>query len=348
MKNFHIVAYSILIVGIILAFRLGKAAAERDFPREGQQLVGHETSAPPAPTHSSDLRLGQGPLEGDKTGEVSVDNLEYRLRAIMNVPRSPASDKELGEVVYALGRLLKGNALPYIEKLEGSTKEIALSTLLMGWASIEPKAAWEHATLLAEGSGREWIDAPYSNRLGMMLNLVTAIYREGRGSELPSLINEMPDGSSKDSVAGFYARILARYDTDAAMTYIEELSGASRRVAVRSVVQDMARAEPAKTVEWAVSLPGEDAAPALKVAVSEWLDREGGQPVVNWMASKPPSVAKDEALNAFILEARLEVIQNNPQIMEFYSNEKAQKSAQRLLSTRLEGIQRRLAPAKGP
>jgi hypothetical protein len=327
------IPYIVAIVAIPLAYYFGVQNGNKPTSAPDLTLGSPTPKAIPA----SAARREGGADASQSRGKAFEDELTN----VLGLPASPLRDKRLSELFFEAGRQQKSLALKLAETLQGRLREMATTSILMGWAKVDPKGAWAYAVTRATGSGLEWTDSASPNAVGSLTMLTAVMFRDGDAAELKGLVNELPAGKGKDLITGMYTKLLAQYDPAAAMRYVSELEGPTKLASLRNIGEDLARENPLESAAWALKLPGEESVYAMSGVMGKWVSVDAPA-AIDWVKSQTPSPALDRAIDFIISEASVDMVKNSTGLMDLYSTKKTRDGGMAKLTYRLSALERQL------
>ncbi|MES2705467.1 MAG: hypothetical protein V4726_02580 [Verrucomicrobiota bacterium] len=264
----------------------------------------------------------------------SSGKFESRLSTLRAGKSSPERERALRELIADWAARDPAAALAAADAEPGLKLRADLrATALTHWAQADPEKAWAFAIenpggelpdnrfdLVMDGIGRgnpqtalkflEDHSGDMGGRLERAAGVVEDLFENGNQEALVSWAEKLPDGKLKDAAQTRLIDRWARYDPEAAMTWMnahvtdpQALSSARGELA-----ESWARVSPDAALKWVDSLPADQRSPAFYNRIySRWMDYDRNAAGAA-LAAQPASPKLDKPIERYTYE----VMRENP------------------------------------
>lgn len=253
-------------------------------------------------------------LTTDILKNATASELAALLEQLAKVAPSGRKSQLLSKIYEKWGRIAPQAALESIQQLPVAERRSRESDILNGWAGSDPDSLWK------------WVN---ENRVESkeLQKLVETVLSNENTPAVKRLVEGMPDGRSRATVAMQLSEYLAAYNLEEAIKWTSsQPKGVARDNAMASISRVLAKESPDLAADFAANLSEPaDQGRALIDVYQEWGstgDLTIGQAR---LMARAPSAGTDIALAAFIAESAARDPSIARQLLDHFSNKESEE-----------------------
>lgn len=262
---------------------------------------------------------------------------------VASLPRNRQQEEALFVLLARWSELDGRSATAWALAARGQDREALVESALAGWARKDHNGAWQWVLSNPAGQDADGLrfgaiirtlaeenptmafslaaSLPMEPlRLEALRAFALSQFESGPAGRVVAWMEDLPEGSSKDSMLVYTAEEWARYEPEAAAAWATSQPPARRQYLAEIIAAAWARSTPERAAAWALEQPYAGRAEILEAVAEVWLQREGPSGMVLWLNNLWQIRAPDESFDPTLYLLSIELAESVPETAMGWTN----------------------------
>lgn len=263
---------------------------------------------------------------------------------VANLPRNRQQEEALFVLLARWSELDGRSATAWALGAKGQDREALVESALAGWTRKDYNGAWQWVLSNPAGQDADGlrfgaiIRTLAGENPALAFNLAASLpieplrlealqafalsqYESGPAGRVVAWMEDLPEGTSKDSMLAYTAEEWARYEPEVAAAWAAAQTPPERRQYMAEIVAAAwARSTPEKAATWALEQPFTGRAGILEAVAETWMQREGPSGLVRWLNELWKERTPDESFDPTLYLLSLELADRLPETAMGWTN----------------------------